>query len=180
MWLVVSATTAVLGFTGCAGDRYKRSTGEYIDDKSIRLRVSEDLGENPDYKFKGVKVNVFKGTVQLSGFVDMYAQKSRAEEVARQVQGVKIVENRITVKNRGERTAGEYIDEKTLASNVRSSLKNDPNYKFDEVVVTTSKNTVQLSGFVNTADQKRTAGSLAKETPGVKDVVNNINVKDKM
>ena len=36
----------VTTFTGCAGDRYTRSTGEYIDDKSIDARVKEALSSN--------------------------------------------------------------------------------------------------------------------------------------
>jgi osmotically-inducible protein OsmY len=35
-----------------------------------------------------------------------------------------------------------------------------------------------LSGFVNSRDQKNRAGDLAKKVPGVKQVVNNITVKE--
>jgi osmotically-inducible protein OsmY len=44
-------------------------------------------------------VVTFKGTVQLSGFVDTHAQKSRADTIAKGVEGVKDVENNITVKD---------------------------------------------------------------------------------
>jgi len=45
-----------------------------------------------------VEVKTFKGTVQLSGFVDTRVQKSRAAELAKGVEGVKEVEDNITVK----------------------------------------------------------------------------------
>lgn len=35
-----AAFPLVAGMTGCAGDRYSRSTGEYIDDKGLNMRVS--------------------------------------------------------------------------------------------------------------------------------------------
>jgi len=174
------ATAAgVVTFTGCAGDRYNRSTGEYIDDKSIDSRVRDALSDNPEYKFEGVSVTSFKGTVQLSGFVDSWAQKMSAAHIAKQVQGVKDVDNNITVKG-GNDSTGEYIDDKSLTSRVNGALHNNPDYKFDEVSVTTLKGTVQLSGFVNTADQKTRAGDIAKQVQGVKDVANNITVKERM
>jgi osmotically-inducible protein OsmY len=85
-------------FTGCAGDRYNRSTGEYLDDKGLNMRVKSALSDNPEYKFGDVKVTSFRGTVQLAGFVNTAAQKSEAAKIARGVQGAKDVENNITVK----------------------------------------------------------------------------------
>ncbi|MGA2248753.1 MAG: BON domain-containing protein, partial [Verrucomicrobiota bacterium] len=92
------ATGAVTTLTGCAGNQYDRSTGQYIDDKSLTVRVHEALAGNPEYKYSDVNVNVFRGTVQLSGFVNNSDQKSKAEQIARGVQGVKDVDDKITVK----------------------------------------------------------------------------------
>jgi osmotically-inducible protein OsmY len=84
--------------TGCAGDRYHRSTGEEIDDRGTTARVKSALSNDTEYKFPGVNVDTFKGTVQLNGFVDNSGQKSRADELAKDVAGVKAVDNQITVK----------------------------------------------------------------------------------
>jgi hyperosmotically inducible protein len=179
--LSLSTAAVVATFTGCvAGDRYNRSTGEYIDDSSIDSRVKDALNENPEYKFEGVNVTSFKGNVQLSGFVDTYAQKYTAGGIAKQVQGVKDVENDITVKSDSENTTGESADDKSLVANVGAALSSNPDYKFEEVNVIAFKGTVQLSGFVNTADQKTKAGEIARQVQGVQDVVNNITVKDKL
>jgi hyperosmotically inducible protein len=180
LFLSLATATAILTFTGCAGDRFNRSTGEYIDDKSIGMRVRSALNDNPEYKFGDVSVTSFKGTVQLSGFVDSGAQKSEATQITRQVQGVKDVMDNITVKNSSDNTTGQYVDDKTLASQVNSALGNNSDYKFEEVNVATFKGTVQLSGFVNTADQKTKAGEIARRVQGVQDVVNNITVKDRL
>jgi osmotically-inducible protein OsmY len=95
-----STAAAIATFTGCAGDRYNQSTGEYIDDKSIDSRVKDALNDNAEYKFEGVNVASFKGNVQLSGFVNTADQKTKAGEIARQVQGVKDLVNNITVKDK--------------------------------------------------------------------------------
>jgi hyperosmotically inducible protein len=92
------ATATIVGLSGCAGDRYHESTGESIDDTGITSRVKDALGNDTMYKYPGVKVTTFKGTVQLSGFVDTHAQKSQAGSLAKNVTGVKDVQNNITVK----------------------------------------------------------------------------------
>lgn len=96
--LSVSALAIAGGLTGCAGDRYTQSTGERIDDKGDSTRVRSALNEDTQYKYEDVKVQTFKGVVQLSGFVNSRAQKNRAGDLAKKVQGVKDVENNITVK----------------------------------------------------------------------------------
>src|SRR5581483_10020083 len=93
-------TASVVATTsGCAGDKYNRSTGEYIDDKSLTMRVNHALGESPDYKFGDVSVDSFRGTVQLNGFVNTSDQKDKAETIAKGVQGVQKVVNNLTVKS---------------------------------------------------------------------------------
>ena len=179
--LGLSTTAVVLGLSGCAGDRYNRSTGEYIDDNTIKMHVNSALGDNPEYKFENVKVLVFKGTVQLSGFVNSSDQKTKAGETARRVEGVRNVENNITVKEGYQRDAEQQrIDDKALASHVSSTLNNNADYRFDDVKVTARGGTVQLSGFVNTSEQKSKAGDLTRHIEGVKNVENNITVKEKM
>ena len=61
---------------------------------------------------------------------------------------------------------------------MKAVLGQDSQYKYDGVSVETFKGTVQLSGFVNSRDQKNRAGDLAKKVSGVKALVNNITVKE--
>jgi osmotically-inducible protein OsmY len=96
--LCLSAIPLITAVTGCAGDRYHQSTGEAIDDHGISTRVKSALSNDAEYKYDEVDVKTFKGTVQLSGFVDTSSQKSRAGDLAKNVDGVKDVENNITVK----------------------------------------------------------------------------------
>ena len=96
--LSVSALALVSGVTGCAGDRYTQSTGERIDDNRTSERVREALGADTQFKYTDVKVQSFKGVVQLSGFVNARDQKNRAGDIAKRVEGVKELQNNITVK----------------------------------------------------------------------------------
>jgi osmotically-inducible protein OsmY len=91
---------ALTGSVGCAGSRYERSTGEYIDDKALTSRVKGALANHAEYEFEEVQVATFKGTVQLSGFVNTSNQKREAKDIVEKVPGVKDVENNITVKDK--------------------------------------------------------------------------------
>jgi len=76
-----------------------------------------------------------------------------------------------------ERTEGRIVDDKKIASTVKSDLKNDPLYKFQDVDVKTFDGVVQLSGFVNSDEQKRRAEEIARGVPGVMEVQNSISLK---
>ena len=84
--------------TGCAGTATRESTGEYIDDASITTKVKAAFVKDPVVKAIDVKVDTFKGAVQLSGYVDTAEQKARAEQVAAGITGVASVKNNISVK----------------------------------------------------------------------------------
>src|SRR5688572_13097400 len=96
--MVALCLIAAAGSFGCAGDRYERSTGEYIDDKAIGTKVKKELVADKQVSALDVKVDTYRGVVQLSGFVDTPEQKNRAGEVARSVQGVREVQYNIIVK----------------------------------------------------------------------------------
>jgi hyperosmotically inducible periplasmic protein len=98
MTACVCVSGAAAFVTGCSTDSSKRTAGQYIDDKELSHRVSSALRNDPEYKFHDVDVNVYRGTVQLSGFVSTSAQKRRADAIAREVQGITGVENNISVK----------------------------------------------------------------------------------
>ncbi len=93
------ASAGLVALTGRAGDKYHESTGEDIDDTATTSRVKSALGNDATYKYPDVIVTTFKGTVQLSGFVDNHDEKARAGTLAKNTEGVKDVDNNISVKD---------------------------------------------------------------------------------
>ena len=71
-----------------------------------------------------------------------------------------------------------HIEDSRTAERVREALAAGADYKYEGVKVIASSGVVQLSGFVNTSAQKNAAGEVTSKVVGVKDVVNNITVKD--
>ena len=105
---MLAAVSLVTFTTGCAGDRYSRSTGQTFDDAGTTARVKSKLLADPNVSGLDVKVDTFRGTVQLTGFVDSPQQKQLAEQLARDVDGVQLVRNDIMVKM-NEAAGGEAI-----------------------------------------------------------------------
>jgi osmotically-inducible protein OsmY len=82
----------------CAGTPTRESTGEYVDDTLITSKVKAKFVESKDVSAAAVNVETFKGVVQLSGFVSSPDERTKAEDLAREVQGVKQVRNDIRLK----------------------------------------------------------------------------------
>ena len=85
-------------FVACASTRKNESTGEYIDDSVITAKVKSQLANDDFLKSFQISVETFKGTVQLSGFVNSRQAVDKAGQIARSVKGVKSVKNNLMVK----------------------------------------------------------------------------------
>ena len=95
-WMLITAALAVLA--GCAGSPTQESTGEYFDDTTITTRVKSAFVSDKDVSAMNVRVETFKGTVQLSGFAKNAQEADKAESIARGIKGVKNVKNDIRIK----------------------------------------------------------------------------------
>jgi osmotically-inducible protein OsmY len=77
-----------------------------------------------------------------------------------------------------ERTATERSVDEKISVAVKAALENSASFKFPDVQVTSFNGKVQLSGFVVSADQKKSAEAITKEVPGVVSVENKISLKE--
>lgn len=92
--------TSMYLLSSCASTPTSESTGQLIDNSAITAKVKAALLNDPNVSSYPIKVKTYKGTVQLSGFVDNTTQAKRAENVARSVRGVQAVENDLLVKTK--------------------------------------------------------------------------------
>jgi osmotically-inducible protein OsmY len=88
----------VATFAACASTRTHESTGEYVDDSTITTKVKALLAEDDFLKSFQISVETYKGTVQLSGFVNSQDAVRKAGEITRSVKGVTSVKNNLIVK----------------------------------------------------------------------------------
>ena len=88
----------VATFAACASTRTRESAGEYVDDSVITTKVKSLLAEDDFLKSFQISVETFKGTVQLSGFVNSQQAVDKASEIVRSVKGIKSIKNNLIVK----------------------------------------------------------------------------------
>ncbi len=94
----VAAAAALLTATGCAVTRGQETVGAYIDDTGITTLVKSRFVENKNVDAASIRVETLNGTVMLSGFAKNVTEKVTAGEIARGVNGVKLVKNEISVR----------------------------------------------------------------------------------
>lgn len=94
----IGACLLALTLSACASTKIQESTGEYVDNAAVTAKVKAALLNDKRVKSLPINVKTYKGTVQLSGFVDDRTQANRAEAIARRVEGVQDVQNDLIVK----------------------------------------------------------------------------------
>ena len=88
----------VASLVGCASTATQEGTGEYLDSTVITTKVKAAIFNEPTLKPFEIKVETFKGVVQLSGFVNSQADIDKAVEIVQQIEGVKSVKNDMQLK----------------------------------------------------------------------------------
>ncbi len=152
------------------------SVGTDIDDGIVTAKVKSALLADPDVKSFDLKVETRNGEVMLSGFVGNQAQVDRAILVARGVEGVKVVADKMSLKE-GAASIGNAVDDGIITAKVKSALLADPNIKSFDIAVVTRKGEAQLSGFVDSQTQIDHATELARAVDGVQSVANEMSIK---
>lgn len=77
----------------------------------------------------------------------------------------------------GRETAGQYVDDTSVTSRVKSAIIQDPNLKARQIHVETFQGIVQLSGFIDSSKEKMRVEALVLGTTGVKSVKNDLIVR---
>ena len=84
---------------GCSVQSGQESTGEYVDSAAISTKVKTKLAADGGVALANqVEVETLKDVVQLSGFVPTQADRTKAEQIAWSVEGVRGVKNDIIVQ----------------------------------------------------------------------------------
>lgn len=174
--VALAALFSVL-IAACAATPTQRSTGQTVDDGVLTTRVKAALIGNDQTKARQIDVEVYKGDVQLNGFVDTNDAKMAAASTAKNVTGVKSVQNNLQIRD-SDRTAGQAVDDTLITARVKTALIGDPRTKATQIEVSTNAGFVQLGGFVDSSNSKAAAAELARAVDGVKGVKNEIEIRE--
>ena len=88
----------IASVVACASTSKQSGAGEYVDDSVITTKVKTLLAADDFLKSFKIGVETYKGTVQLSGFVNSQQAVNKADEITRSVKGVESIKNNLIVK----------------------------------------------------------------------------------
>lgn len=94
----VAVGIALLSVVGCQSSTGK-TAGQSIDDATITAAVQSKLSSDRISNFTRVDVDTERGVVTLNGVVKSADQKVRVAELARQVNGVRTVNNNLQIQS---------------------------------------------------------------------------------
>ncbi|HEY0264084.1 MAG TPA: BON domain-containing protein [Granulicella sp.] len=140
------------------------------DDAQIQADVAKALSNK---KFSNVKEAVQNGTVTLTGTVGLYADKLDADNKVHHRKNVQAVKNMIEV-------AGPEISDQALGEKIAPKLATDRvgygTTTFNAFTMAIRNGVVTLGGTAYGPVDKDSALSLVANTPGVKDIIDNVDV----
>ena len=140
-------------------------------DQEIKRNVEAELHWDPELDASDVAVTVKDGVVTLAGFVRNSTEQSAAERTSKRVIGVKAVVNDLQVKPSSERLDRE------IAQDAVDALSRALPTVSPGVKVTVRDGSISLEGEVPWDFQRQLAEKAVREVPGVKDVLNIIEVE---
>jgi hyperosmotically inducible periplasmic protein len=155
--------------------------GEYPAEKSdawISIKVKNTLLFHRSVSAM-TEVNTKDGIVTLKGDADNQAQKDLTTEYAKDVEGVKDVNNDMTVTKTSKKTptAGEKIDDASITAQVKMTLLFHRSTSAVNTKVETNDSVVTLSGKAKNAAEKDLVSKLVNDVKGVKSVNNQMTIK---
>jgi hyperosmotically inducible protein len=174
--ILSASTLAAALLIGCAATPNHESTGQAFDDATITAKVKADLVESPLTKARDISVTTNHGVVQLSGFVDSKEQRDEAARIAKAVPGVRSVQDELHLKSDGS-VAARADDDDAIRDRVKDALDVNPDTNTHDIKVSASNGVVELSGFVESNDQRNSAVKIAESVPGVRSVDNGLQLK---
>jgi hyperosmotically inducible periplasmic protein len=204
-WILMIVFAISFILAGCDLDSNKErasSTGSSetkMTNTDLRNAVKAKLDSDAQLKAANIDVdaNAERNEVTLSGKLRSQAQRARAVDLARSVNSKLVINDKIDVEpaevsrseyteeqarqqraraqERGE-TVGKTLDDAWIHAKVVTKLITNPDTPQRKINVDVQNGVVTLRGNVSTPTEKSEAEQLAKNTEGVKQVVNRLRV----
>ena len=156
------------------GENVQRSSDSWIGNK-----VKTSLWFHRSVSSR-TAVDVNSGVVRLSGTASSQAQKDLTTEYAQDVEGVKSVDNEMTLQDgstKDAETIGELIDDASITAQVKLALASHRSTSALRTQTKTRDGVVTLSGEAANQAEKDLVSKLTRDINGVKSVNNNMTVK---
>ncbi len=158
-------------------DNSMKKVGNFMDDSAITAKVKAALVDDDAIKSSDISVKTDNKTVTLSGFVTSQAEAEKAVALAKGIEGVTSVSDKLHVKDSKTQSLKGYAGDTATTSEIKAKMLADDGLPSRNVKVKTTDGVVQLTGHVKTQAQADRAESIAKAVDGVKSVKNDLQVE---
>lgn len=162
---------------------HSQTVNESLVDLKQEVQIWTTYALNPYLRSSDLKATVKDGKATLTGTVPESVNKELAREIALGVNGIKEVDNQITVDADKQNTLnspagsyGEIVDDASITVAVKSKLLWSKHTDGLNTTVDTKSGRVTLTGTANSQAAKDLAGRLASNTRGVISVKNQLKV----
>jgi osmotically-inducible protein OsmY len=156
---------AVLIATAACGPR--NPDYEKTADEALSTAALDDVDADYDNDAK---------TIHLTGTVNTENERQRAADVVQKAVGNGAqVANEVTVASRDEEIADVF--DGAIETRLDELVDNEADLKDNSIAFDANNGVITITGDVNSAAERDRVGDLARSQPGVKDVVNSLEVK---
>jgi len=148
-------------------------------DAWLKEKVHTTLLFHRSVSYVKTEVDVKDGIVTLRGNAENQAQKELTTEYVKDVDGVKDVNNEMTVSQTSKKspqTTGEKIDDASITAQVKMALLFHRSTSALNTTVTTKRGVVTVKGKARNAAEKDLVTKLVNDVNGVKSVKNKMTV----
>lgn len=164
------ALTVLMGLGLMYQPQAKAESRARLSDRQIEKRIAGELAKHKE--FSNIQFHVEDSIAALSGDVKLYADKVNAEKHVRKLKTVDGVRNHIEV-------AGKDVSDAELRETLANKLRYDRvgyGIVFNHLTVDVQRGQATVGGNVRDYPDRASALAIVETTPGVKDVVDEINV----
>lgn len=178
--------------SGAAASEVAARAGALLDDARITSAIQSKFFLDDTVKGRHINVDTSHGIVTLHGEVASDTERAQALRLSRSTNGVQRVEDALSVNPAlataataatpaaapaGESPVGQRVDDATITTKIQAKYFLDSDVKVGGMDVTTKDGVVMLEGTVSTQAAKDRAIALARETEGVVQVVDRLQVR---
>lgn len=144
-------------------------------DLEIKEDVLAQLAWQPNIDETQISVTVKDGIVTLTGLVDDFSKKGIIDIAVKSIAGVKAIAEDIEVK----REYKDQYSDKEIAKAAINALEWNASVPSENIIVEVENGIIHLTGELEWAYQRDFAKRTIEHLIGVKEVVNNIQLKPK-
>jgi hyperosmotically inducible periplasmic protein len=179
--LAVDTVENLPGVMGVKNEIKVESTYPEKSDGWMALKIRSRLLVKGNVSAVSTNVDVKDGNVTLTGTAANVAQKELTAVYAKDIDGVKTVQNDIVVSDKSMKgdkpTMGEKIDDASITSQVKYALLAHKSTSALKTKIVTSDGVVLVTGEAASDAEKSLVTKLASDVRGVTSVTNKMSVK---